>query len=200
MSEAESRPEGFRCDLCGRTFDTEQGRSLHQTTGHDDAKPYTDADRLRSLYWDEELSIRQIADQLGTDKDRIAYWLTVHDIETRRSYADQQFATLRIDKDGYLLWREYHDGTRNRVLVHRLVAVAEYGFDAVADNDVHHKNGVQFDNRPSNLEPLDPSEHRRIHGLERADEQRQLMDDLRESGRLDPDRSADTSEATEAHD
>ena len=32
------------CELCGREFDSERGLSIHQTTGHADDKPYTDAD------------------------------------------------------------------------------------------------------------------------------------------------------------
>ncbi len=36
--------------------------------------------------------------------------------------------------------------------IHRLVAVAEYGIEAVEENDVYHLNTVAWDNRPSNLE------------------------------------------------
>lgn len=172
------------CDICGREFDTERGLSVHNTSAHQKDKPYTDADRLRQLYWDEGLSMEKVARRLDTQKDRVEYWMDVHGIDTRRAYAEQDFASLRVDKDGYALWREYYDGEYNRVAVHRLAAVAEYGFSAVVGRDVHHKNGIQFDNRPSNLEPMDPSEHRRHHGIENADAQRELMHELRESGRL----------------
>lgn len=172
------------CGICDREFDTEHGLSVHKSATHEKEKPYTDAERLRRLYWDEGLSMDQVAERLGTDKDRIDYWMGVHDIDTRRAYAEQDFASLRVDKDGYTLWREYHDGEYSRVLVHRLAAVAEYGFSAVAGHDVHHKNGVRWDNRPENLEPMEPSEHRRLHGVERADEQRELIHELRDSGAL----------------
>jgi len=57
----------------------------------------------------------------------------------------------------------YFRGVRNSdyVPIHRLVAVAEYGFDAVVDKEIHHKNGMPWDNRPENLEPLSKEEHRR---------------------------------------
>lgn len=37
------------------------------------------------------------------------------------------------------------------VPVHKLVAVAEYGIDAVKENDVHHLNTISWDNRPENI-------------------------------------------------
>jgi len=172
------------CDICGREFDSQQGLSLHQTATHDADKEYTDPERLRELYHDRGMSLEQVGDQLDTTRDRIKYWMDQYGIETRRAYDQQKFASLRVDEEGYVLWREYHDGDYNRVLVHRLTAIAEHGFDAVCGNDVHHKNGVRWDNRPSNLEVLDPSEHRRLHGEERADEQRELMKNLRSEGKL----------------
>lgn len=39
--------------------------------------------------------------------------------------------------------------------IHRLVAVSEYGFDAVANYNVSHKNEIPFDNRPENIEIVD---------------------------------------------
>jgi len=172
------------CDLCGREFASERGVKVHQTATHDAEKAYTDEEKLRELYWGESLSMGQVAERLDTDKDRVAYWMGVHGVETRRAYSEQNYASLRVE-EGYTLWREYYDGEYNRVPVHRLLAVAEYGYDAVVGKDVHHKNGIRFDNRPSNIEPVDPSEHRRIHGEERADEQRELISQLREDGRLE---------------
>jgi DNA-binding transcriptional ArsR family regulator len=51
--------------------------------------------------------------------------------------------------------------------IHRLVAIAEYGVDAVAGREIHHKNGIKWDNRPSNLTPLDREAHARHHSFER---------------------------------
>ncbi len=49
------------------------------------------------------------------------------------------------------------------VAVHRLVAAAEYGTEAIRGKHIHHLNGVPFDNRPSNLSPLTPAEHMQQH-------------------------------------
>lgn len=172
------------CEECGRKFDTEHGVSVHASATHEKNKPYTDAETLRDLYHGEQLSMREVAERLGTDVDRIDYWMDVHDIETRMSNTQQPHAGFRTDVDGYEVWRTYVNGSHLRVRVHRLLAVAEYGLDAVAGNDIHHKNHVPWDNRSENIEPLGPSEHRRRHGVERADEQREILKRLRSEGRL----------------
>jgi len=64
---------------------------------------------------------------------------------------------------GYLAWKHSIDGDAKTISVHRLVAVAEYGFDATIGMDVHHINGVKWDNRPENLDLVDRGEHRSAH-------------------------------------
>jgi hypothetical protein len=73
-----------------------------------------------------------------------------------------------MSPDGYECWTVY-DGQResHTVRVHRLVAIAEYGFDAVSGNVVHHKNQIPWDNRPENLEPMSRGEHSELHNAMR---------------------------------
>jgi hypothetical protein len=73
----------------------------------------------------------------------------------------KRFAPYELNVSGYAQWR---NGAVEHVLVHRLLAVAEYGFDAVAGKHIHHKNGIRWDNRLENLEVLTPSEHAKLHG------------------------------------
>lgn len=47
--------------------------------------------------------------------------------------------------------------------VHRLLAISEYGFEAVAGNHVHHINGHKFDNRPENIEVKSEKQHLADH-------------------------------------
>jgi len=58
----------------------------------------------------------------------------------------------------------------HNLIHHRLLAVAEWGLDAVRGMDVHHQNNIPWDNRPENLELLTRAEHRREHcGTEMVD-------------------------------
>ena len=57
------------------------------------------------------------------------------------------------------------DGEKKTVSVTRLTAVAEYGFDAVAEKHIHHKNKQPIDDRPSNLIPMSMTEHKATDAL-----------------------------------
>jgi len=65
-------------------------------------------------------------------------------------------------RDGYEAW-SHVAGDKHSVFVHRLLAVAEYGFDAVVGKEVHHKNSIRWDNRPGNIELLSKAEHTKRH-------------------------------------
>lgn len=70
---------------------------------------------------------------------------------------------MNLTGEGYEYVTEDGSTQEQPVYIHRLVAVAEYGIDAVKDMDVHHKVPIQWLNVPDNLEPVDPIEHRTSH-------------------------------------
>lgn len=136
-----------------------------QTTG---GRPWTDYETMNRLA-QRGLSQPEMADELGCSQDTISRWLNRHgidhDVRSERSGGKRLTARFETRCDGYERWRSWDSEDGNQyVLVHRLLAVAEYGFKVVDGKHVHHRNGVQFDNRPENLELLDPSEHHRGHG------------------------------------
>jgi len=147
------------------------------------SKPYQDPQKLRELYHEEELTTREIADRLGCNNSTITRYLNKYDIQTRENWKAGVEAAKRANRvervklrqlpTGYMYWgsTEWTPDNEKRtsfiVYVHRLLAVAEYGFDAVADKDVHHKNGVKWDNRPDNIEVLDKAEHTRLGNEQR---------------------------------
>jgi len=67
---------------------------------------------------------------------------------------------LGVDGQGYYV---AHGPDGERVHVHRLSAVAEYGGRRVVGNDVHHVNRVVCDNSRENLSVRDPDRHRRAN-------------------------------------
>jgi len=117
---------------------------------------------LEKKYVTEGLSQREIADLCGVHRSTIRRWMDKFDIESRKS-SHEKPPNHSFRVDGYERVKVQQDGTQHDVLIHRLIAVAEHGVDAVKDSHVHHKNGFRFDNRPSNLEVLEPGDHHRKH-------------------------------------
>lgn len=127
-----------------------------------------DAGGLRRLYHGEGMSIQEIADKLGCVDRTVLNWMEEHGIETRTSTVDKP-CHYRTSASGYEEWTHKHGDAQYTFGVHRLVAVAEYGFDAVCGKIVHHENAIPWDNRPSNLALMGASEHSKHHMAERID-------------------------------
>lgn len=124
---------------------------------------YRNPETLRRLYHEEGLSLPQVGDRLGVSTQTIAGWMKKHGIPTRPSPANGP-PSISVVGGGYLQVECQYKGKRENFYLHKLVAVAEYGFEVVAKADlVHHRNGHRLDNRPSNLEPLSYSEHIKRH-------------------------------------
>jgi hypothetical protein len=128
---------------------------------------YGDPTVLRELYWERELSLAEIGNRADVSAPTIRYWMKKYGIPRREPNTEKP-PYLRETKGGYLrIHTSDTNGGLDRVYVHRLVAVAEYGFEAVRDNHVHHESGHGLDNRPDNLVPLSPAEHAAEHDLGR---------------------------------
>lgn len=115
----------------------------------DTEKPYRDPDLLRRLYWEEEMDTRDLADEFGCSGSTVRNWMERHDIP-RRTAMEWELLNdpnghepLYTDRRGRVGWW----GTDGRVFVHRLLAVALYGYDEVCDMQVHH--GVESGNLPA---------------------------------------------------
>lgn len=139
--------------------------------------PYADEATLRELYHERGLSLRQVADELDCHYTTVHQYMNEYGIDRRdANYRPEKegHASLTIHPEGYELCAD----ASKTVLVHRLVAVAMAGFDAVRDGVVHHENGVQWDNRPSNLTVVDSRRaHARIHNRpELSDDQVRLSE------------------------
>lgn len=132
-------------------------------SGEPAIEPYKDPDLLRRLYCSEELSLRRIAEKLDCHFTTVHEYMEEFGIERRDAEYDpakDRKATYTQHNNGYEMWADESDV----VLVHRLVAVADEGFDAVSDGVVHHENEIPWDNRPSNLTVLESvREHQRVH-------------------------------------
>jgi hypothetical protein len=108
-------------------------------------------------------SAKTLADKFGSwnDAKEAADLGTFQQGETETNYLKPVSYFQR--PRGHAMLQNKYKGETFSVPVHRLVAVAEYGFDEVKNMDVHHKNEIKWDNRPENLELLTRSEHRKLH-------------------------------------
>lgn len=164
----------------GKPTGPQQNQQEQKATAEDE--PWKDAETLRRLYHEKGLTTREVADELGCSNGTISRWLNNHGIESRANWkagveaarrANRvDYAKVRTLPSGYEYWssREWRPGddssTQEIVYVHRLLAVAEYGFDAVSGKDVHHENGIPWDTRPDNIALLDKEDHGRLHSIE----------------------------------
>ena len=123
---------------------------------------YWNEDVLRELYWDKDMSIKEIAEKFDVGYTTIHSWMKENNVE-RRTACQNKPVHHRIDNSGYEIWETHSCGTHHSVRVHRLQMVAEEGIEAVKGMEVHHKNTIKWDNRPSNLELLTSEEHTTIH-------------------------------------
>lgn len=135
------------------------------TYQYDSEKPYKDAELLEKLYCEKEMSQSDVADAIGCAKMTVCRWMNNLGIETRKTTHERP--PYFYTDGGYERWKSKVNGDLQQLKVHRLQAVAEYGFDAVCNMDVHHKNTIPWDNRPENIELKSHSEHTQHHNHER---------------------------------
>jgi predicted DNA-binding protein YlxM (UPF0122 family) len=136
---------------------------------------YRDPDRLRRLYWDEGMSLGKIAEELKVAETTVYRWFRKHGISRRAEYhhLNYTFVPYRTDKEGYERWRDQYrnrDGEKKEdvVAVHRLAAVAWFGYESVLGRVVHHDSKIPWDNRESNLDLMQRSDHSSYHNRERS--------------------------------
>lgn len=131
---------------------------MTDTQKTDQAMTWKDAEHLRQKYWVEGLSLREIAEKHGTTAGSIHYQFEKHEIPTRTSNRDKP-PSFYTDQRGY----ERIVSCSLQTGVHRLAAVAWFGWEAVVDKEVHHHTDIPWDNREKVLEPMTKGQHTSWH-------------------------------------
>ena len=148
------------------------------------SEPYKDPEVLDRLYNDWGLSQRGVAEFLGCSQGVISTYMRRHDVDRAKSnlekppnhYFDRRGSKLAT----YSVIQHYDGEKRQKVLIHRLLAVAIDELDtsefAGSDKEVHHKSGHGLDNRHDNITVMTRSEHqketiRRLNASSQTDKQ-----------------------------
>lgn len=127
-------------------------------------KPWRDPEVLHELYHEQEMTLREIADELGCHNTTVYENMEKLGIETRSRWTPH--ANFYTDRRGYERWETWDVDQYASLKVHQLLAIStgESPRDVFgAGNATHHKNGIPWDNRPENLETMSQSEHMRDH-------------------------------------
>jgi len=124
-----------------------------------------DATTLREMYVGREMSSRDIARELGCSSRTVIGWLDRHGIETRSRTESVRLGHIRppalhTGRGGY----EYIHHAGEAVRHHRLLATLLVDdLSELKGMHVHHRSGVEWDNRLSSLEVLDFKSHMAAH-------------------------------------
>lgn len=105
---------------------------------HDINRGWRDAELLEELYWDQDLSCKEIADKLDTREGTITKWLLRHDIETKdHSGSNHPFWRGGHDKYKGPNWRDQRQKARRRDQ-YRCQDCQKSASDMEQKPDVHH--------------------------------------------------------------
>ena len=137
---------------------------------NDNKKKYRDKDWLVENFVEGNKSKKDLAEECGCCVSTIRNWLSrfglVEKEKEYRKYCRFNFGTYKLT-EGYPTWSATgKNADKGHLRVHRLVAIAD-GEDPEKvfseDYQVHHRNGFKIDNRPENLELVDPRTHGKYH-------------------------------------
>ena len=193
LAEVRTADEPHACPKCDYVGQSYSRFALHYRQVHGDRHSFVAFHGLdRVKVWYERHSAAEIARVTGVSEDTVYrmveqtpelekrslkeshehYWEHASEDEglerTRagREAVKTDHVSLHTIKRGY----ERINCNDGKVRHHRLLAVAEFGFDAVKDKIVHHKNSIPWDNRPENLEIMTQAEHASLHKRQEAAE------------------------------
>jgi hypothetical protein len=136
-------------------------QSVQMTLRGEKTKPYTDRQRLRTLYEDDEHTPTEIATQFECDVTTVEKYLQAFGIsdEDDSSLPGVSFYT---GKDGY----EHLYVDQHHIRFHRALVIAEDGLEALpSESVVHHCTGIPWDNR---IDELRVFPNHRAHGRHHA--------------------------------
>jgi predicted DNA-binding protein YlxM (UPF0122 family) len=146
---------------------TQSTLNEYQDSGRID---HTDPETLERLYWEEELSIPDIAELADRTENPVRHQMEKHDIPRRdsdtasRMKNDTGHPCIMLRPDGYWYCSSTYKGQVDQFKLSRLLATLLVDdLDELKGKDVHHKNHHKGCDYIGNLEIMEPSEHWSLH-------------------------------------
>jgi DNA-binding XRE family transcriptional regulator len=139
------------------------------------SRDYHSQDVLEELYYDEGLTQKEIADKFGVAHQTISRWMNRHGINPgieKGQFDETNGVNFFTTKEGYEIIAAWNKEAKKmeHVKHHRLLACLSNDLCDVSGKHVHHKNDVKWDNRPANLEIMEPTEHLQRHAQTREND------------------------------
>lgn len=138
-----------------------------------DEKPWRDKETLREEYVHKQRTTHELAEEWGCHHSTVADWVRRYGFDTYNQLPNFTLGSPKSEErpDGTRSSKATYEtaqhldesGSKRYIRHHRLLAVAEWGLDAIRDMEVHHQNNIPWDNRSDNLELLTKEEHAREH-------------------------------------
>lgn len=104
---------------------------------------WQDPDLLEILYWEHELSLRDIASRLGCSKTTVKRWADYYGLQLRPPNNQKEHPSFWTNPKGYSYAESTIDGDQAVVGIHELVAIAN-GADPNevfrVDTQIHHRS------------------------------------------------------------
>ena len=128
-----------------------------------------DINEIIELYYGDGLTLEEVGSELGCSASVVSAVMEDNGVKRRPHGVSYENLDSKPDprfyiSNGYVQVQCTTDVRQNdSFLLHRLTAVAWYGWDEVVGRDIHHKNSIGWDNREENIEPIDREEHMLIH-------------------------------------
>jgi hypothetical protein len=156
-------------------------------------KPWRSVEILHRLYWHGQMTQEEISRYLGCGHGTIGEWMRRLDVPRRTMMESHinntpNYVPLVYDIHGYPRWHT----PETEIHVHRLLAVAEFGLEAVIGKHVHHGSKgdgpnelppaeAPWANWPGNLRLVSNGEHQSLHHTKCEEPVRREIADLYES-------------------
>jgi len=110
----------------------------------------------------ERGSYSKVGKKYHVTAGQVGKWFNEYGLKSQKPNHEKP-PSFYTNTRGYELCRTQVDEEVKSVRIHRLVAACDS--PNLEGKHVHHKNEIPWDNRPSNLEVMEPGEHTAHHNL-----------------------------------